>query len=216
MGALEDIFAQFGQDLPPADVVSGELEEAMDTTHEELRVEGEWLLYSLKYPLSPRITKICTHCGEPFQTNYKAVGNCSNRCVILELKEKFGINWTPASRRNREKWETTVPASLIPYKALRAMKKLVVQAEADLGKPIEIGVEVEKFVLPSTSSFAPRILVSESQYELPDLPEPEKAYKSPSASEPLPYPSHNQEALVQEDSGQEPQEQDLFGELFSL
>lgn len=217
MGALEDIFAKFGQELPPADVVSGELEEAMDTTHEELRMEGEWLLYSLKYPLSPRITKICTHCGEPFQTNYKAVGNCSNRCVILELKEKFGISWTPAARRNKERWETTVPAGVIPYKALRAMKKLVAQAEADLGKPIEIGVEVEAFVLPSTGPFGPRTLVSASKYMLPDLAEQEQASELPSVSEPLqPYPSHNQEALAQEDSVPEPQEEDLFGGLFSL
>jgi hypothetical protein len=209
MGALEDIFAQYGAEVPPT--LSADIEEAMDDTPEEIRLEGEWMLYSLKYPLSPRITKTCSRCGEPFQTNYNGVGNCSNRCVIEELREKFGLLWTPGNRKNKEKWETRVPASIIPYSALRAMKKLVVQAEADLGKPIEIGVSVEKFVLPIPSRVGQRASVSESTYKLPDLAEPEKA------SEPLPvHPSHSPEALVQEDSVPEPPSEDPFAELFSL
>lgn len=211
MGALEDIFAQYKVDIPAE--VTTEIQEAMDETPEDLRLEGEWLLYSLKYPLSPRITKECTRCGNPFQTNYKAVACCSNRCVIEELREKFGLAWVPKNRRDKEKWEVQVPASIIPYKALRAMKKLVVQAEADLGKPIEIGVEVERFVLPTTAPFGPRKMVSPSEYMLPDLAEPEKASESLQAES---LPSHNQEALVQEDSKPESPDSDPFAELFSL
>lgn len=211
MGALEDIFAQYGAEVPPQ--LTTEIEEAMDETPEELRLEGEWMLYSLKYPLSPRITKECTRCGNPFQTNYQSVACCSNRCVIEELREKFGLAWVPKGRRDKEKWEVQVPASSIPYKALRAMKKLVCQAEADLGKPIEIGVEIERFVLPTTAPFVPRKTVSPSTYMLPDLPEPEKASAQPPVES---LPSHNQEVLVQEDSKPESPDSDPFAELFSL
>ena len=210
MGALEDIFAKFNVEVPPQ--LSSDVERAMDDTPEDIRVEGEWVLYSLQYPLSPRVTKTCTRCGHPFQSNYKGVSCCSNRCVVEELRERFGLSWTPANRRSKEKWEVTVPAAVIPYEALRAMKKLVAQAEADLGKPIEIGVPVEAFVLP-TSHVGKHSLVSPSTYELPRLPEsePEKASELPQESL-----SRNQVVLAPEDSKPEPPDSDPFAELFSL
>lgn len=207
MGALEDILGKFGVEVPPK--LTTEVERAMDDTPEDIRVEGEWVLYSLQYPLSPRVTKECANCGSPFQTNFKGAACCSNRCVVDQLRKKFGLIWSPANRRTKEKWEITTPAAIIPYEALRAMKKLVAQAEADLGKPIEIGVPVEKFVLP-TSHVGKHSLVSPSTYELPHLAEPEKS------SESLPVdPSHNQEVSAQPDSIQEPPEEDPFSFLFA-
>jgi len=210
MGALEDIFAQFKVEVPPT--LSADIERAIDDSPEDIRVEGEWVLYSLQYPLSPRVTKTCTRCGNPFQSNYKGVACCSNQCVVAELREKFGLSWTPANRRRKEKWEVTTPAAIIPYEALRAMKKLVAQAEADLGKPIEIGVPVEAFVLP-TSHVGKHSLVSPSTYGLPPLPESESEKASVPQQE---YPSHNQEVSVLEDSTPKPLEEDLFSGLFSL
>lgn len=208
MGALEDIFAKFNVEVPPS--LSTEVEKAMDDTPEDIRVEGEWLLYSLQYPLSPRLTKTCTNCGSPFMTNFKGAACCSNRCVVEQLRKKFGLIWSPANRRTKEKWEVTVPAAIIPFDALRAMKKLVAQAEADLGKPIEIGVPVEAFVLP-TSPVGKHSLVSPSTYELPRLAEPEKASESLQES-----PLHNPVVSVPEDSKPKPPEEDPFAGLFAL
>lgn len=211
--ALNEIFAKFNIEKPAE--LNVEQEKALDETSEAVRLEGEWLLYSLRYPLSPRITRTCQRCGEPFQTNYQGVAHCSNRCVVLELRDKFGIEWKPANRRDKEKWSPREPAGVIPADALRTMKKLVVQAEADLGKPLEIGVPVEKFVLPIPAPFGPRETVPESQYKLPDLEQPSLASPQPEA-----HPSHNQEALVQEDTSPEAPspapEKDAFDDLFAL
>lgn len=199
MGALEDIFAQYGVEMPAETTV--EQERAMDETAEAQRLEGEWLLYSLKYPLSPRLTKLCARCGEPFQTNYQGMAHCSNKCCILELREKFGLDWKPANRRDKERWEPRIPASVIPSAALRAMKMLVAQAEADLGRPLDLGVPVQPYVLerPFRGS---REMVSESTYSLPDVEPVEASNTSPDP--------------VQEDIHPQPEEQqsDPFGDFF--
>lgn len=204
MGAKDDlaaIFAQFG--TKPPEELPDDIERAMDESAEQTRVEGEWVLYSLKYPLSPRITKKCARCGAKFQTNYQGLAHCSNRCVIEELRDKFGLEWRPANRRDKERWEPRVPAATIPLDALRAMKRLVAQAEADLQEPLEIGEPPESFVLKREFR-GPQTRVSESDYALPGSSSPSLASEQQQEDR-----SRSQEASVQEDTSPEsPQEPD--------
>lgn len=114
---------------------------------ELVQFRGEAVLYALEFPLSPRVTKVCKQCEEPFQSYYKSVGWCSQECRIRALREHFGLSWSPNRELKKEKWEVRAEPRTIPLKALQAMKAIVAQAEADLGYSL---------VLPEIQPFVPK------------------------------------------------------------
>jgi hypothetical protein len=157
--------------------VNVDLEEEIeyDDTPEQIKFKGEAILYHLEYPLSPRVTKVCkwNECGQVFLTDYYPTGYCSNECRVKDLKEHFGIAWRPDNRASRERFESFLPPGIIPESALRAMKAIILQAELDLGRPIEIGVELKPYSVKLP--FVPQKQASEPNYKLPDLVESSSA-----------------------------------------
>ncbi|USL89113.1 hypothetical protein SEA_CASSEROLE_31 [Arthrobacter phage Casserole] len=139
---------------------------------ERVAFRGEAVLYALEFPLSPRITKVCKECKDPFSSYYKAVAYCSQECTIRALRAHFGINWKPNRELKKERWETRGEPRLIPLKALQAMKAIVAQAEADLGFEL---------VLPEIRPFVPKETYfpqhdtsysSEVDFQIRENPEP--------------------------------------------
>lgn len=151
-----------------APVVDPEVEEYSNESPETQRFRAEGILYSLEYPLSPRVTKTCKRqeCGRPFLANYASVAYCGNECLALDLRQHFGIAWVPHNRVKKEKWEVRAPAQIIPLQALLAMKTIVAQAEADLGYQLELPVSIEKRVV-KYPYFGERSVSSEEEYRLP-------------------------------------------------
>lgn len=149
MGAIDakvaELLAKHGVKKEDFDILPDE-EEKKDPP-ERVRFRGEAVLYALEYPLSPRVTRTCKECGEPFLTLYKSVGYCGNECAIINLRKHFGLAWRPNRDKRKEKWEIQSEPKTIPLKALQAMKAIVAQAEADLGYSI---------VLPEILPFVPK------------------------------------------------------------
>jgi hypothetical protein len=189
---------------------------------ERVRFRGEAVLYALEYPLSPRVTRICKGCKEPFLTVYKGWAYCSNECAVVHLKKHFGLAWRPNSEARKEVWERHGSAGTIQLKALQAMKAIVAQAEADLGYSI---------VLPEIRPFVPKSTYWASQDTRFESEEDQKISVSPvplevqleslsslvSPEQPVPPSSDNSEKKVQ---SQEPEKSsepsDPLAELFSL
>jgi hypothetical protein len=149
MGSIEDriaeLLAKHGASKEDFDILP-DPEEKKDPP-ELVQFRGEAVLYALEYPLSPRVTKVCSSCKEPFQSYYKSVGHCSQECRVRALREHFGLAWSPNRELKKEKWEVRAEPRTIPLKALQAMKAIVAQAEADLGYSI---------VLPEIQPFVPK------------------------------------------------------------
>jgi hypothetical protein len=151
-----------------APVIDEEVADYSNETPETQRFRAEGILYSLEYPLSPRVTKVCKReeCKRPFLSNYAAVAYCGNECLALDLRQHFGIAWVPHNRVKKEKWEVRAPAQIIPLQALLAMKTIVAQAEADLGYQLELPVDVKPFVV-KYPYFGERSASSQEEYRLP-------------------------------------------------
>ena len=139
---------------------------------ERVAFRGEGVLYALEFPLSPRITKVCKECRDPFLSYYKAVAYCSQECTIRALRTHFGINWKPNRELKKERWETRGEPRLIPLKALQAMKAIVAQAEADLGFELVLP-EIQSFV-PKETYFSQQdtSYASEADFQIRENPEP--------------------------------------------
>lgn len=75
-------------------------------------------------------------CQEPFGTNYRGVGYCSDNCRIKELK-RFGIQWDP-SKTPEERWQGEAPL-LIPPEALKVLIHLAQSQSlnADAESPLQ-------------------------------------------------------------------------------
>jgi hypothetical protein len=223
MGSVEDKVAEL---LAKAGVSKTEFDLLPDADEkkdppERIRFRGEAVLYALEYPLSPRVTKRCQECKEPFLTMYKSVGYCSNECAVIHLRKHFGIAWKPNSLR-KEKWQIQAEPKTIPLKALQAMKAIVAQAEADLGFEL---------VLPEILPFVPKSpyyrsqdnsAESEEDYRISVSPEPlerrlESLSSLASLEQSVPPSSDNSEKKVQ---SQEPEQSleavDLLESLFDF
>lgn len=201
-------------------VVVAESVDPPDTVH--FRAEGA--LYSLEYPLSRMLTRRCKECNDPFRTNYQGQAYCGNACMAEHLRKHFGIAWTPSNRVKKERWEIRVPAQVIPLQALLAMKTIVAQAEADLGYPLELPVDVKPFSL-KYPYFGEREVSSVEEYRLPEPSQSDQErYRealgwpvSDKHEAPIPYASESPETPVQyeEPVEQKPVESDPFGDIFS-
>lgn len=187
-----------------------------------VRFRGEAVLYALEYPLSPRITRECKECKEPFLTVYKGWAYCGNSCAVTHLKKYFGLAWRPNRELNRERWERDGQTKTIPLKALQAMKMIVAQAEADLGYSLVLP-EIQPFV-PKSSYFQSQdtSASSEEDYRISVSPVPlevqlESLSSLVSLEEPVLPSSDKTETKVQ---SQEPKQSshyvDPFGSLFDL
>lgn len=177
---------------------------------------GEAVLISLRYPTAEKIVKTCKReiCKQVFTSNYQAVGYCSRRCLELDLKEQYGIAWTPRDDFRKERWEILEEPYMIPEKALRAMKQLVLDVERRLGRPIQIDED----------STYPQIQVQENTSEkpapirqpvVPTLKNREEALEDLKAllgddSLQLSPPLHKTEAPVQEELSQSEVDDWLF------
>lgn len=189
-----------------------------------IRFRAEGALYSLEYPMSRMITRKCKWCKDPFRTNYQGQAYCGNACMANHLREHFGIAWTPSNRVKKERWEVRVPAQIIPLQALLAMKTIVTQAEADLGHPLELPVDVKPFSL-KYPYFGDKEVESVEEYRLPTPSQSEQeAYRvalgwpvSDKHEAPIPYVSESPETPVPvlEPSQETPVESDPFGDIFS-
>lgn len=210
-----------------APIVDEEVADYSNESADTQRFRAEGILYSLEYPLSPRVTKTCKRqeCGRPFLTNYAAVAYCGNECLALDLRQHFGIAWVPHNRVKKEKWEVRAPAQIIPLQALLAMKTIVAQAEADLGYQLELPVSVKPFVV-KYPYFGERSVSSQEEYRLPAPSQSEldryqeavspAAYESQQVSE-IPQTqnhvsSQSPESPVQQS---EPEKQSQFSDPFA-
>lgn len=189
---------------------------------EMVRFRGEAVLYALEYPLSPRITRKCKECEEPFLTVYKGWAYCSNECCVTHLKKFFGLSWRPNLQMRQERWERGGATGTIPLKALQAMKAIVAQAEADLGYSIALP-EIQPFV-PKSTYFRSQDNSANSveDYRISVSPEPlevqlETLSSLVSQEESVLPSSDNSEKKVQ---SQEPEQSfassDPLAELFAL
>lgn len=217
-----------------APVIDEEVADYSNETPETQRFRAEGILYSLEYPLSPRVTKVCKReeCKRPFLANYASVAYCGNECLALDLRQHFGIAWVPHNRVKKEKWEVRAPAQIIPLQALLAMKTIVAQAEADLGYQLELPVSVEPRVV-EYPYFGKRSVSSEQAYRLPEPSQSEQdrylgtllgsAYESQPASEILPTQNHASSQSPESPAPQSEQEKqspdkilvDPFADLFA-
>ena len=224
MGAVEDkvaeLLAKHGASKEEFDMLP-DGEEKKDPP-EHVRFRGEAVLYALEYPLSPRITRECKECKEPFLTAYKGWAYCGNSCATIHLKRHFGLAWRPNRELSRERWERGGETGTIPLKALQAMKAIVAQAEADLGYELVLP-EIQPFVPKSTYFRSQDIRAkSEEDYRISVSPEPlERQLESLSSlvslEESVPPSSDKTETKVQ---SQEPKQSsayvDPFESLFSV
>lgn len=188
-----------------------------------VRFRAEGALYSLQYPMSRMLTRRCKWCNDPFRTNYQGQAYCGNACMAKHLRDHFGIAWTPANQVKKERWEVRVPPQIIPLQALLAMKTIVAQAEADLGYPLELPVDVKPFSL-KFPYFGEREVSSEEEYRLPEPSQEEQdRYRSAlgwpvseSHEVQTPYVSESPETQVPlSEPLQETQEDDPFGDIFA-
>lgn len=168
--AVAALLAKYGVSQTEFEVMP-DAEEKKDPP-ERVAFRGEAVLYALEYPLSPRITKVCKECKDPFSSYYKAVAYCSQDCTIRALRRHFGINWKPNRELKKERWETRGEPRLIPLKALQAMKAIVAQAEADLGFELVLP-EIRPFV-PKETYFSQQdtSYASEEDFRIRENPEP--------------------------------------------
>lgn len=129
---LKSVLAAHGLEnpIPKAD---------LEDTPQRVAFRGQAVLNSLEYPALEKITRICSrpNCGRYYTTNYYAVAYCSNECMQVTLKEKYGISWIPNGDIRKERWEVKAEPEMIPMEALKAMKMIVARVEHDLGHPIE-------------------------------------------------------------------------------
>lgn len=167
-----------------------EYKETKESTH----FRGEGVLYALEYPKSPRVTKVCKGCGDPFVTPYNGVSYCSRECMIVKLRSTFGIEWIPHEKSRREIFSVTAPPAIIPLAAIQAMKLIVAQAEADLGYPLPIP-QVQPFVVKYPYFGGKPSAASEEDYKLPA-----SVLLPSSASLLSPDDPQNQEIPLDEDS----------------
>lgn len=224
MASVEDkvaeLLAKVGANKAEFDMLP-DAEEKKDPP-ERVRFRGEAVLYALEYPLSPRITRKCKECKEPFLTVYKGWAYCGNACAVLHLKKYFGLAWRPNRDLNLERWERGGETKTISLKALQAMKAIVAQAEADLGYEL---------VLPEIQPFVPKSTYfrqlddsakSEEDYRISVSPQPlevrlESLSSLASPEESVLLSSDKTETKVQ---SQEPEQSsdpyDPLAELFSL
>lgn len=217
---IAELLAKHGVDKKEFDILPDE-DEKKDPP-EQVRFRGEAVLYALEYPLSPRITRVCKECKEPFLATYKGWAYCSNACATTHLKKYFGLAWRPNREQNRERWERDGYTGTIPLKALQAMKAIVAQAEADLGYEL---------VLPEIRPFVPKSpyypsqdtrFASEEDYRISVSPEPlevrlESLSSLASLEEQVPLSSDNSEKKVQSQEQEESSDSfDPFESLFSL
>lgn len=137
---LADLMASVGikQTVPTEAVFDAE--EILKDTPQRVSFRGQAVLNSLEYPELEKITRLCkgTDCGRYYTTNYFAVAYCSNECMQLEMKTRYGISWIPDAQAKKERWEVRAEPEMIPMQALQAMKMIVTRVEHDLGYPIEI------------------------------------------------------------------------------
>lgn len=195
-------------------------EEEYKETPEQTHFRGEGVLYALEYPLSPRVTKVCKQCKNPFLANYNGTAHCSQECLVRNLREHFGIAWVPNQKSKLERWQIKAPPAVIPLAALQAMKVIVAQAEADLGYPLPIP-DVKPFVV-QYPYFGKVSVASESDYKLPAsvaLPGSVSTQPlEPHSSQSLPHESLSdkteKEAQSQEQNQSKPDD-DPFGEIFA-
>lgn len=135
-----DILASVGikNDIPTEAILDAE--EILKDTPQRVSFRGQAVLTSLAYPEAERITRICKaeDCGRYYTTNYYAVAYCSNECMQIEMKTRYGISWIPNVNVRKERWEIRAEPEMIPMQALKAMKMIVSRVEHDLGHPIEI------------------------------------------------------------------------------
>lgn len=209
--------------IKPAEVDAEVAAESIDPP-DMIRFRAEGALYSLEYPLSRMLTRKCKWCKDPFRTNYQGQAYCGNACMASHLREKFGIAWTPANKVKKERWEIRVPAQVIPLQALLAMKTIVAQAEADLGYPLELPVDVKPFSL-KFPYFGEKEVSSVEEYRLPEPSQLEKdryleALGWPASDKheaPIPYASESLETQVplSEPVTETKEESDPFDDIFS-
>lgn len=137
---LASIMASVGikQDIPTEAILDAD--EILKDTPQRVSFRGQAVLTSLAYPEAERITRICKaeDCGRYYTTNYAPVAYCSNECMQLEMKARYGISWIPDVYARKERWEVRAEPEMIPMQALIAMKMIVARVESDLGHPIEI------------------------------------------------------------------------------
>ena len=113
--------------------------EKREDTPQRVAFRGQAVLNSLESPSLEKITRVCARkvCGRYYTTNYYAVAYCSNECMQITLKEKYGLAWIPSADMKKERWEVKAEPEMIPMQALIAMKMIVSRVEYDLGHPIE-------------------------------------------------------------------------------
>jgi hypothetical protein len=217
---VAELLAKAGVNKKEFDSLPDEAEKKDPPEH--IRFRGEAVLYALEYPLSPRVTRECKECKEPFLTVYKGWAYCSNACCTTHLKKYFGLAWRPNAEKRKERWERGGETGTIPLKALQAMKMIVAQAEADLGYELVLP-EIQPFVpKPTYWASQDKRAKSEEDYRISVSPEPLEvqleslsSLASPELSA-LPSSDKTEKKVQSPEPKQSSDSSDPLAELFAL
>lgn len=148
--------------------------EENQATQERNEWEAQSLLTCLTWPLKEVASKKCVRCGEYFLTGYDKVCYCSNKCTELDLRERFGLCWTPKASFY-EQWGPMEPPLLIGPRQIQAMRDLL--SLLDQGNPDQTynqeqdhGDEVSEYPASDSSLHDPPFPANdpETQQVLPD------------------------------------------------
>jgi hypothetical protein len=191
--AIQKLIAQAaaaGRDLSQYQNRTKELVQEARTYKPDPMYAAEALLLCIQKP-ARFMFKNCKReeCKEPFGTNYRAVGYCSDHCRARDL-EKIGIQWDP-TKRPEERWGGEPPL-VIPPDAVKTLRRLLSVLHDDddelpqQSKELEI-VEVD---LPQLDDQNKTILQQLPVQELPVNTQMESSVFGFSLNLPISHPHH--------------------------
>ena len=162
-----------------------EMKEAAPTGKEAISRQGDAVLLFLENP-AKYTAKLCKKCGEPFGTNYRSVGYCSDRCRAKDMYEILGIKWDYL-KPLEERWGGEPPL-IIPPAALRKIQQFVeffagVQAiQTQRGNPPEL---IPDPLLPQQTQVPDEQIsdVSQEAHTIPEQSPPELPPEQPDRGE---------------------------------
>lgn len=120
--AMEKIAALLKQHQGLDDAEIEDIKRNVPLPQQAVSRQGEAVLLFLESP-AKFTTKECKRCGEPFGTNYRGVGYCSDGCRARSMEEQLGIKWN-WMKPDEDRWGGEPPL-IIPPSALQKLKEYV-------------------------------------------------------------------------------------------
>lgn len=169
--AMEKIAELLKKHQGMSDVEIEDIKTNVPLQQQAISRQGEAVLLFLESP-AKFTTKQCKRCGEPFGTNYRSVGYCSDGCRARSMEEQLGIKWNWL-KPDEDRWGGEPPL-IIPPAALRKLQEYV---EFFAGIP---HIQTER------ESPADREYLQSIESELQQVPYPELSDSQPSELDSVP------------------------------